>query len=102
MAQEIHIGDIGTAFRVAVVDSSDVVIDISTATTQEFSFRKPDGTTITKTTVFDTDGTDGIIKYLTIADDLDKSGTWYIQAKVILPTGTWHSSTGSFEVYNNL
>ena len=98
---EIHVGDIGTAFEITLKDC-DVVVDVSTATVKQIIFKKPDKTVITKTADFKTDGTDGIIHYLTILDDLDLKGTWYVQAKVTLPTGTWSSDTSKFKVYANL
>ena len=101
-ANEIHVGDIGTSFQVTLYDSTNIV-DISGATTKTLYFLKPDGTTkLTKTASFLTDGTDGILEYLTISGDLDVSGTWKIQAKVVLPSGEWSSDIGKFKVYDNI
>lgn len=100
--QEIHVGDIGTIFRITIYDGGTTALDVSTATSQEIIFLKPDGTTVTQTSSFYTDGTDGIIQYTTIANDLDAAGTWKLQAKVTLPGGTWSSCTQKFKVYANL
>lgn len=101
--EEIHVGDIGTVFRATITDDCvDTIVDVSGATTQQFTFLKPDATTVTVTTTFYTDGTDGIIEYATILDDLDQAGTWKIQGKVILPTGTWSTDIHKFKVYPNL
>lgn len=103
MACEIHVDDIGTTFRLTIVDCDDVLIDISTATVKDIIFKKPDGTKVTKSGVFYTNGTDGIIDYVTIADDLDLAGTgWHVQAFVTLTTGTWSSEIGDFTVVDNL
>ena len=103
MACEIHLGDIGTTFRLTIVDCDDVAIDISSATVKNIIFKKPSGTSVTQDGVFYTDGTDGILEYVTIADDLDTAGeTWKIQAFVTLNTGTWSSDIGTFTVYDNL
>lgn len=103
MACEIHLNDIGTVFRLTIVDCDLVAIDISTATVKNVTFKRPDGTTFTKTGVFATDGTDGVIDYVTIDGDLDMSGEgWKIQAVVTLSTGTWSSEIGLFTVYDNL
>lgn len=102
MACEIHLNDIGTAFRLTILDCDAVAIDISSAITKEILFQKPDGTSITQTATFLTDGTDGIVQYVTIANDLDQTGKWKIQAKVTLPTGTWSSNIETFRVYSNL
>lgn len=99
--EEIHVGDIGTVFEVTVHDC-DVVVDISAASTMEIVFKKPDKTIVTKVAVHTTDGLDGKMQYVTILDDLDLKGTWSIQARVTLPTGTWRSEISKFKVYANL
>ena len=99
--QEIHLNDIGTVFRLTIYDGSSI-LDVSSASVKEIIFQKPDGTSVTKTAAFYTDGTDGIIQYTTITNDLDATGTWKIQAKVTLPGGTWSSCTQKFKVYANL
>jgi len=99
--EEIHVGDIGTAFRVALLDG-ETPVDVSGATALTIFLKKPDSTVLTKTAAFYTDGSDGIIQYVSVEDDLDLAGTWRIQARATLPTGTWSSSTGRFKVYANL
>ncbi len=102
MAQdEIHVGDIGTVFETTIKDG-DSIIDISSASTKSIIFRKPDKTTVTKAGSFTTDGTDGKLRYAIIADDLDAAGKWKIQVKIIMPSGTWYTDTGSFRVHENL
>jgi len=100
--REVHVGDIGTAFRVTLNDC-DVVVDLTGQTTIEILFLKPDGTALTKTaSIYLGDPTLGIIEYLTVLGDLDQEGTWKIQGHVVLPTGEWHSDTEKFKVYTNL
>lgn len=99
--EEVHVGDIGTVFTVTVADSG-TPVDISAATTIEIIFGKPyDNASVTKTAVFVTDGTDGKIKYTTVANDLNIAGPWEIQARITLPTGTWRSEVGEFTVHEN-
>ena len=100
-ANEVHIGDIGTIFELTVMDGASVV-DVSTATTKEIVFRKPDGSTATKTAAFTTNGSDGKIRYTTVALDLSVAGDWAVQAHVVLPTGEWRSDLSTFRVYPNL
>lgn len=105
-ANEIHQGDIGTVFELTLYDDT-VIVDVSTATTKEVIFQKPTvngvaGAVVTKTAQFKTDGTDGIIQYTTILDDLDTVGNWKVQAKVTLPSGTWRSDISKFRVHKNL
>ncbi|MBT8448859.1 MAG: hypothetical protein KJO69_04170 [Gammaproteobacteria bacterium] len=100
-AEEIHVGDIGTVFRIALTDC-DVAVDLTGATTLEIIFLKPDATSVTKTATLFGVATDGVIQYSTIADDLDTAGIWKMQAKITLPTGTWSSDVEKFRVYTNL
>jgi len=102
MSGEVHVGDIGTIFKLSITDQDDAALDISSATTKQILFRKPDGTTLTKAGVFDTDGTDGVLNYTIVSGDIDQVGGWTVQAYVVLPTGAWHSSLGRFAVEENL
>ena len=100
-ANEIHEGDIGTVFEITVMDGDDVV-PIQTATTKEIVFEKPSTVTVTQDGVFVTDGTDGMLKYTTILDDLNETGLWKIQAYVEMPGWEGHSDIGKFRVHKNL
>ena len=99
---EVHVDDIGTHFEISLKEC-DEILDVSSASAKQIIFKKPSGTILTKTAVFKTDGTDGIVKYVSIADDLDESGRWKMQAKITFPTGdSWSSEVTSFKVYTNL
>jgi len=98
---EIHVDDIGTIFTITIKDGASIV-DVSSATTQQLIFKKPSGTTSTKTTSFVTDGSDGKIKYTTVADDIDEIGLWKLQSYIVMPSGSWKTDVGSFNVYANL
>jgi len=101
-ANEIHEGDIGTVFLVTFKDGTGAV-DVSSATiTKQIILKPPKGSIKTKAAVFNTDGVDGKIKYVTVANDLDEVGIWEIQARVALTSGDWKSDIGSFEVFSNL
>ena len=101
-----HVNDIGTIFRVTVYDATSTggstVADISTASTKQIVFSRPDGTTLTKTAVFTTDGEDGDIEYVSVDGDLNMAGTWHLQAYVVTPAGNWRTDVGHFRVYDNL
>ena len=102
MSCEIHLNDIGTLFKLTIKDCSGAIVDISTATSNIIKFKNPSGDTIAKTGSFFTDGTDAISTYTTVDGDLNEIGTWKVQAKVTLPTGTWNSTIETFKVYDNL
>lgn len=93
----VHVGDVGTIFEITVLENN-VALDISAATDQKILFRKPDGTVLTKTAAFTTDGTDGKIEYQSQAGDIDVKGTWEIQGRLVLPQGTFYTRATSFRV----
>lgn len=103
---DLHLDDIGTIIRVTIQDTSETCVtaalDVSTATTTDLIFKKPDGTKVTQTGGFTTDGTDGKIEYTTIANDIDQIGEWKIQVYLVLPIGSWRSDIGYFKVIENL
>ena len=105
VVEELHVGDWGTIIRVTVNDCSDSgssVLDLSATTTKQIIFRKPDGTILTKTATFTTDGTDGKIQYTTVNGDIDIAGDWKIQVYLVFPSGSWRTDIGNFNVYSNL
>ena len=100
-SQEIHKGDIGTALTVEIQEN-EVAVPIDTAETIKIILKKPTGEVLIKDAAFVTDGSDGQIRYVTVAGDLDCSGEWKIQGKVVMPSGTWNSEVDKFEVYDNI
>jgi hypothetical protein len=101
MASEIHEGDIGTKLLVTVVDDG-VVVDIGPATTLEMFIKKPNGTILSRTGVLETDGSDGQMYYITVSGDIDAAGTYKLQGRVVLPGGSYYTSTATFKVHCNL
>jgi hypothetical protein len=58
----------------------------------------PDGNAATKTAAFDSDGSDGIIKYTLANGDIDESGNWSVRGKVASGTAVLTSSQHTFYV----
>ena len=106
MPQEIHVGDIGTAFRATVKNSTVTMALASTdgLTGKSILFKKPDGSTLSTTAAYYTNGADGIIQYITAAStDLSLAGQWYLQGYVVFgSTSAWHTDWHAFEVYPNI
>jgi hypothetical protein len=104
MADEIkaHVGDVGLVFKATVKDENEAVVDISSATTLQIKLGDPFGTMTAKTASLYSDGTDGILKYATVAGDLAYAGRWMAQGYVVTPTRTFHTSKKIFEVEGNL
>lgn len=99
--EEVHLLDIGTIFEITLYDDT-VIVDLSGATVKSILLTDANGAVVVHAADFKTDGTDGIIQYTTIADDLSSAGNWKIQGRVTLPTGTWSSDISTFKVYTNL
>ena len=102
-ANEIHQGDIGTAFTITIMDDATVVPIQSATVTKQIKFKKPSGVTVIKDASFVTDGTDGKMRWTTTTvDDLDEAGKWYLQVYLVLSNWTGHSDQDNFMVYSNL
>jgi len=101
----IFVDDEGTIFRITIQECiSDVLapVDVSGQTAMSFIYKKPDGTTLTVTPSFTTDGTDGKVQYNTLTGNIDQAGVWCLQAEVTLPTGTYRTSIIKFDVEEKL
>jgi hypothetical protein len=99
----IHVGDVGTIFRLTITEDDDVTaVDVSLASVKTFYFKKPDGTKLAATAEFNTDGADGKLVYTTIEDDIDAVGTWQVQAYVEIGAAKYYSSKQTFSVHSNL
>ena len=58
-------------------------VDISSYTTKEFFLVDPAGAASTaKTAIFDSDGTDGKLKYTILTTEIDTSGNWNVFARI--------------------
>ncbi len=101
LTDKIFVSDIGTGFR-GTFKEDGVVVDISTATTKTITFEKPDGITITRAGSFVTDGTDGVLEYVSVDGDLDIGGNWRLQAYADIGGWAGHSDIVNFKVYDNL
>jgi hypothetical protein len=99
---DIHVGDIGTIFRLTIMDGTSVV-DISGATTMEIIFKKPSASVVTETASFTTDGTDGQMEWATgVVGDLDEAGSWEWQGRIVMPSWEGKTSILTFDVVANL
>lgn len=91
-------------FKATIKDCDGVAIDVSTATTIEFTFKKPSKEIVTVTGTLFTDGLDGIINYrVTSTSFLDEVGIWQVEGYVILSGGDdFHTQKYTFRVESNL
>jgi hypothetical protein len=95
-----HIGQTGI-FRRTI---SDGVVDLSTASLQEFIFWRPGSVTpMSVPTVFTTPpGSDGVVEYSVPGSHFDVDGEWTVQFHGITPSDVIWSDVEEFTVAPNL
>ena len=95
-----HVNDIGTSIRLTIRNSvTNAIVDLSTMSSAIFTFERPDNTSFEVTDVqLYTDGTDGVLEYLTVADDLNQAGRWRVQPTYTMPSGTWSGTPETMTV----
>jgi len=98
----VHLNDSGITFKITIKDEDSNVIDVSNATSLFINFKKPDGTILSKPAILFTDGTDGIIYYITNPTDLNLSGLWSLQANVVTSTSNLKTNIYDFRVERNV
>lgn len=85
-----YVGDVGTEIKL------DTFVILSTATAQSIEAQRPDGTLVSwAATVVETTK----VRYVTDANSFNKPGDWKLQARVVLPGGTWRGETVQVKVY---
>jgi hypothetical protein len=104
---DIHQNDIGLMFKLTVKDQDGSIVPLDNSYTLQVVFQLPDKSTMTKTALLFSDGSDGIVKYVTVANDLSQAGRWKLQAVVSKTVSSvlqsrFHSDSISFKVAANL
>tara|TARA_R110000796_G_scaffold177989_5_gene294752 strand:- start:363 stop:677 length:315 start_codon:yes stop_codon:yes gene_type:complete len=104
MASEIHKDDVGTRFLITVKDDGLPVniSGVSGGSVHQVSFRKPSDAVIDRNATLKDYGISGVMFYDTVAGDLDEAGLYKLQAKVIVPSGTFFTDIFSFKVHPNI
>jgi len=105
---DIFVGDIGTHFICEIVNLINSLpeepLDISNATEMLVVFTKPDLTEKEFDAAFVTNGTDGLMEYVTVEQldgekDLDIEGNWEYYGWIKYPEGQRRTSSVKFKVY---
>jgi len=97
----MNVNDVGTILELTVKENG-AVVDLSSQTALSIFLKKPSGTTASKTGTLTTDGTDGKFRYTTLTGDIDETGTWTLQGKVVISAGTFYTSLATLNVAGNL
>lgn len=103
MNPDIHVGDIGTAMVFQVVDQSNNIVDLSSASAMQVILKAPSWSSGQAfTAVWSTNGTDGKMQYVSIASTFSEPGTWQAQVYFAIGGGAWKSDIVKFKVKANL
>jgi hypothetical protein len=95
----VHTNEEGIIFHLIVTDEDGVDLDVSAVDSKLIHFVKPDGTTLSKTAAYTSDGTDGEIQYTSVAADIDQVGRWSYQGYVEITDGAHlHTEVATFDV----
>lgn len=100
---EIHLNDVGTVFRQLVTDCG-TPVDLSTATSLQICFQKPDQSTFTQLATL-TDAASPAYMQTTILTSavLDQTGCWSWQGVVMFSSSQiWRTNVQEFEVFSNI
>ncbi len=102
-ADIIHVGDVGTVITLTIYeDDGTTAVNVSAATTKTIYIKKPDGTVITGTASFTTDGSDGKIYYTGASGNFSTPGTYQVQGYVEIGSAKYYSTKNNFRVLNNI
>jgi hypothetical protein len=88
---KVYVGDTGTAL---VLDTGQSLAGASSVTIEA---RTPTGAVVTLTGAV-VESTK--IRFISLANTFDRPGEWRLQAKAVLPSGTWLGETVSLTVYS--
>lgn len=96
----IRKGDVGSVFRVLVLDEDGQPIDLRNSPIKRIFFGRPIVGWFKRDAAFTTDGQDGLIEYKTVPGDLDATGNWRLQGYAELPTfvDSFHTEMATFYV----
>ncbi len=87
---KVYVGDTGTVIQL------DTGQNLTTATAVSIEASKPNGAVVSWAGVV-VSATK--VEFVTGPTTLDISGKWVLQAKVVLPSGTWRGESANMTVY---
>ena len=95
----IHLGDVGTIFELTIVENDGVTaVDVSAATVKKIYFMDAAGVKKNAAAVFTTDGSDGKIRYKSVAGFINSLGMWSMQGYVEIVDFKGYSLETGFKV----
>ena len=101
--KSVQLDFINLAIVHQIVDEDGVAVNVAGTSVKNILLKKPvTGTVVTKAATLYTDGTDGKIQYLTIANDLNEVGVWETQADTTEAGWDGTAEIKRFKVLRNL
>jgi hypothetical protein len=98
VAKAVRAGAIGLVIELRLKEDG-AAVNIAAATVKKLVCQKPSGEVVEFTAAFVSDGSDGKLKYVTLAaSDIDELGDWRIAAYIDMPTFTGLSHEVSLRV----
>lgn len=103
MSAEIRLNDYGTVFEFTITDGAlGTPIDLSQVSNLILTLLPPSKVAKIRNASVYGDPTTGVCRYTTIAGDISELGKWQIQMECKFPTSEFHSTLGSFKVFDSL
>lgn len=102
MAGQMRQFDIGSVIRVTVKENG-AIFNASGAIGKTMKLKKPSGVVEERPAEFQTDGSNGIVQYTTVENDLNEVGPWTGQVFLdFAASQKWHTEPFNFTVGENL
>ena len=98
----IHTYDYGTLFNLTIQDQTDTTVNLQGSSGNIITFLKPDKTTMIRSGVLPNGGSDGLMRYTTVENDITMAGIWSLQGHISHPSGNWYTNVVEFRVAGNI
>lgn len=96
-ADDAFLGDYGVAL-VVTLSTAAGVIDLTSVLAVEFTFTRPDGTTLAVAASVLSPATAGVVRYVFEPGDLNQAGLWRYQGRITGPGYSLGTTVGKFRV----
>jgi hypothetical protein len=95
--KELKVNDIGTNLIFTIIDPTDSVVDLTTATSSTLCILDGDNTlTSHGMTIYN--ATAGQVSYQIVSGDLPSTGVYKFEVRLKFPVGTVYTSSRTFDV----
>lgn len=97
-----HVGAVGVALRLAIVDEDGDPLDLTTASVKKMRIKPQGRDTYEKEATVEGAGNNVLVYVTTSSEDLPVGGEYAYQARVVTPSWADHSTKAHFEVLRPL